>query len=75
MSDVTKPLAEGHRSDFYLLANARRISKREFQRKPNWVLAKELFATGSTMAWRICVDAGIDPEGYKVERKEARNVG
>jgi hypothetical protein len=28
----------------------------------------ELFATGSTSAHKICVDAGIDPDGYKVER-------
>lgn len=73
MDDMTvKPLAEGRRSDFYLLANARRIASRTYQRKPNWALAMELFATGSTMAWRICVDAGIDPESRKVERiKEA----
>jgi hypothetical protein len=63
-----KPLAHGHRTDFYLLANARRICKREYQRSPNWVLASELFATGSTSAHQICRDAGIDPDGFKVEK-------
>lgn len=54
-------LAPGHRSDFYLLVNARRISAQRYRRMPNWAFAMELFATGSTSAWRICVDAGIDP--------------
>jgi hypothetical protein len=35
---------------------------------PNWVFASELFATGSTAAHQICRDAGVDPDGYEVER-------
>jgi hypothetical protein len=58
----------GHRSDYYLLANARRIVKREYQRSPNWVIAMELFATGSNSAHQICKDAGIDPDGSNVSR-------
>lgn len=60
--------AHGHRRDFHLLANARRICKAEYRRQPNWVLAKELFATGSNSAIEICIDAGIDPDALTVER-------
>jgi hypothetical protein len=66
-----KPLAHGHREDYYLMANARRLAEKpihEVRTMPNWVLAKGLFATGSTSAYQICRDAGIDPDGYKVER-------
>ena len=66
-----KPLAHGHREDYYLLANARRIVKREYQRSPNWVIASALFATGSSSAWQICNDAGIDPDALKVTRRSA----
>ena len=69
MSDTaTKPLAHGHREDFYLLANARRIAARKYAHQPNWVLAMDLFATGSNSARQICTDAGIDPYATKVER-------
>jgi hypothetical protein len=37
-------------------------------RKPNWVLAKELFAVGSTTANRLCREAGIDPDGFGMRR-------
>jgi len=63
-------VAHGHRTDYLLLANARRIVKREYQRSPNWVVAMELFATGSTSAHQICRDAGIDPDGFKVVRAD-----
>lgn len=66
-----KQLAHGHRGDYYQLANARRIGLVPIERvkkMPNWVLAMELFATGSTSAHQICRDAGIDPDGYTVER-------
>lgn len=64
-------LAHGHRGDFYQLANARRIGMLSIERvkkMPNWVLAMELFATGSTSAHQICRDAGIAPDGYTLER-------
>ena len=61
-----KPLAHGNRGDWYLMANARRICSAEMKRSENWVLAKELFATGSTSARQICLDAGIDPEAKTV---------
>ena len=66
-----KPLAYGHREDFYLMANARRLAESsiaEIKSTPNWVFAKQLFATGSASAHQICADAGIDPDGYKVVR-------
>jgi hypothetical protein len=62
--------AHGHRSDYFLLSNARRIVKREYQRSPNWVVAMELFGTGSSSAHQICRDAGIDPDGLKAVRAD-----
>jgi hypothetical protein len=63
-----KPLAHGHRTDFYLMLNGRRIAAPAFKRKPNWAFAMELFATGSNSAYQICRDAGIDPDGYEVRK-------
>lgn len=68
MSLPAKPLAHGHRDDWYLLANARQIAKAAYKRKPNWVLAMQLFATGANSAIQICKDAGIDPYGLTVDR-------
>ena len=59
---------------YYLLANARRICNSEYQRKPNWALARELFATGSNSAHQICLDAAIEPDGFKVERTAAQGA-
>lgn len=59
-----------NRDDFYLLANARRIAAAKYRRLVNWALAMELFGTGSTSATQICLDAGIDPDGLTVERKQ-----
>jgi len=66
-----KELAHGHRDDWYLMANARRIGMmpiRQVANMTNWSFAHELFATGSNSSHQICVDAGIDPAGYTVER-------
>lgn len=63
-----KPLAHGHRTDFYLMANARRLAAPAYRRKPNWAFASDLFATGSNSAWQICLDAGIDPDGFEVKK-------
>ena len=63
--------AHGHRDDYYLLANGRRLGLEPISRvrnMPNWVLAMELFATGSGSAYQICRDAGVDPEGTTIER-------
>lgn len=60
------PPAHGHRGDWYLMANARRFTKDKHQ--PNWVLAMELFATGSKSAHQICADAGIDPYSTTIDR-------
>lgn len=50
-------------SEWTILANARRICKRSFQRSPNWVLAMEAFGLGSTWAWALCERIGVDPDG------------
>jgi len=63
--------AHGHRDDYYLLANGRRLGLEPISRvrnMPNWVLAMELFATGSTSAHQICHDAGIDPDSTTIQR-------
>lgn len=56
-------VGHAHFTPFYLLANARRIASREYSQKPNWVLAMNLFAVGSNTAYRVCREAGIDPDG------------
>ena len=48
--------------------NARRMAKAEFKKKPNWVLAMELWSVGSTMAWQMCREAGLDPDASVTER-------
>lgn len=59
----------GHREAYYLLANCRRmLAHTAWSRKENWVIAMELFACGSTSAFAICKEAGIDPYSKKVER-------
>jgi hypothetical protein len=45
------------------LYNARRMAKAEYKRKPNWVLAMELFGVGSTYAHEYCKAAEVDPDG------------
>lgn len=69
--EAPKQPAHGHRDDYYLLANGRRLGLEPISRvrnMPNWVLAMELFATGSTSAHQICRDAGIDPDGTTIQR-------
>lgn len=68
MSLPSQPPAHGHRQDYYLMSNARRLVAPSYKRQENWVLAKELFATGSTSAKQLCQDAGIDPYGLTVDR-------
>jgi hypothetical protein len=65
----------GHRDDYCLLANCRRLLARAYAKSPNWVIAMELFATGSNSARQICINAGIDPDGLKVERAATTNRG
>lgn len=63
--------AHGHRDDYYLLANGRRLGLEPISRvrsMPNWVLAMELFATGSTSAHQLCRDAGVDPYSTTTQR-------
>ena len=62
-----KPLT-AHFTPFYLLANCRRICSEEHQHTPNWSIATELFAVGSTTAKRICREAGIDPDAFEVRK-------
>lgn len=67
----SNPVPHGHRDDYYLMANGRRLAGMPVAKvrdMPNWVLASELFATGSTSAFLICRDAGIDPYSTTVER-------
>lgn len=64
-------LAHGHREDVYLMANVRHMLSRRYRSMPNWVVAMDLFATGSTSAHQICYDAGIDPDGKHVDISKA----
>ena len=54
---------------FYIMANVRRLlSGAHNKRLPNWVLACEIFAVGSTTAHKVCAEAEIDPEGYTITK-------
>lgn len=63
-------LAHGHREDYYLMANTRRLINQspKLRKMRNWHLAMNLFATGSNSAHQICIDAGIDPDAFEVQR-------
>ena len=61
-------VGHAHFTPFYLLSNCRRLAAPEYLRKPNWALACDLFAVGSTTARRICREAGIDPEATEVRK-------
>lgn len=50
-----------------VLANARRICKREYQRSSNWVLAMNVFGLGSTWAYELCRRIGVNPDGRTME--------
>lgn len=66
---ASAPRPHGHFEPYYLMANCRRLlTHYKWRHAENWVIAKELFATGSTSAKEICVQAGIDPYSKKVER-------
>jgi len=76
--EAPKQPAHGHRDDYYLLANGRRLGLEPISRvrnMPNWVLAMELFATGSSSAHQICRDAGIDPDSTTIQRATAPKGG
>lgn len=42
---------------------ARAMAASKWKRQPNWVFAKELFGVGSTYAFALCHEMGIDPDG------------
>lgn len=45
-----------------IFARARGMLAQKHRRDPNWVVAMELFGLGSTFAWGICLEMGIDPD-------------
>lgn len=76
--EAPKKPAHGHRDDYYLLTNGRRLGLEPISRvrnMPNWVLAMELFATGSTSAHQLCRDAGLDPDSTTTQRVAQINGG
>jgi len=44
-------------------ARTRGLLARHHRRDPNWVLAMKIFGLGSTYAFAICREMGLDPEG------------
>lgn len=52
-----------------IFLNARRICSRQHKRSPNWVLAMNLFGLGSTYAFALCRQIGVDPE-----RRDDKNI-
>ena len=50
-----------------VLASVRWIIKGRIRQEANWILAMKVYGLGSTYAWRLCVDEGIDPDGFTSE--------
>jgi hypothetical protein len=46
-----------------IIRNVRRMIKNRVKNEPNWIMVMHIFGTGSTSAYRICVDCRIDPDG------------
>lgn len=42
---------------------ARKVSKLDLRKKPNWVFAMDLFQLGSTYSAEMCHRMGLDPDG------------
>ncbi len=61
MSPLVKPIDTVVRT---ALHQVRIMGKPEHRRKPNWVLAMELFICGSTAGREYCLLAGVDPDGH-----------
>lgn len=60
---------QGTRDPFNLLSNCRRLlNASQNKQYQNWALACELFAVGSTSAFAICREAGVDPYGKTMEK-------
>ncbi len=58
--------------DLIIMANARRLIKRT--RMPNHVLYAELFGTGSTTAFKRCIDLGLDPDSNSVHKRKEDQI-
>lgn len=43
-------------------ARTRKLLARQYKHDPNWVLAMKIFGLGSTYAFAICEEMGLDPE-------------
>jgi hypothetical protein len=50
----------------FIIANARAMQASKQRRVPNWSFVGQLFGLGSGFSWRLCVEEGIDPDGYTV---------
>lgn len=48
-----------------VIPRVRSIAGRRHAKKPNWVLAMDIYCVGSNYAWGICRDAGLDPEATR----------
>jgi len=48
-----------------VIPRARAIAGRRHSKKPNWVLAMDIYCVGSSYAWGICRDSGLDPEATR----------
>lgn len=50
-----------------MFAAARRMASGRRSKDPNWIFAMEFFALGSTFAWHLCVQMGVDPEARSAD--------
>ena len=58
-----------------VLANVRRLTSKPRRRIPNWALAMEVYAVGSSYGHWICRENGIDPDAYTLTAFEPPRLG
>ena len=46
------------------LSNARLMMGSEAKAMPNWIICRNLFGLGMVSATELCVELGVDPDGY-----------
>jgi hypothetical protein len=55
---------------YWAMVNAKR--RKRYRHCENWVMIVDL-GVGSTRAFQICKDLGVDPESTKFKREEPQN--
>lgn len=51
-----------------IMRNVRRMITGRIRQPENWILVKEIFGCGSTTAYKICSEMGVDPDSKTTKR-------